>query len=238
VHVEPGSTVEVRPREAAREAPTVGAAAPSLEQMKQELRALEQRIAEVEQERAAEDEEKSAVSAPQTPPGPRPAPPAPGCDADGLAEKGRDQYAAGQLAAALQSFEQAYACKADPTIAQKAFVVACNIPSVPKARLYWKWLSSVSRQRAVAICVRNGITQDMLDESTSGQANARSARLHISSRPPAKVVVDGNEVGMAPIEIDVAPGHHRVRFELGGDRFTFTVNAKAGETVTLDKTLQ
>jgi hypothetical protein len=237
VRVEPGSTVEVRPREAAREAPTVGAAAPSLEQMKQELRALEQRIAEVEKERAAE-EEKAAVSAPQTPPGPRPAPPAPGCDADGLAEKGRDQYAAGQLAAALQSFEQAYACKADPTIAQKAFVVACNIPSVSKARLYWKWLSPVSRQRAVAICVRNGITEDMLDESTPAQADARSAKLHISSRPPAKVAVDGKEVGMSPIEIEVAPGRHRVRFELGSDRFTFAVSAKAGETVTLDKTLQ
>jgi hypothetical protein len=235
VRVEPGSTVEVRPREAAREAPTVGAAAPSLEQMKQELRALEQRIAEVEQERVATEGqgEKDAVSAVQTPPGPRPAPPAPACDAAGLAEKGRDQYAIGQLAAALQSFEQAYACKADAAIAEKAFVVACNMVSAPKARLFWKRLSPALRQRAIAICVRNGITEDMLDE-----ADAPSARLHIASRPSAKVSIDGTEVGMSPIEIEVAPGRHRVRFELGGDRFTFSVNAKAGETVTLDKTLQ
>ena len=91
----------------------------------------------------------------------RPRPPK--CDAVALAEKGKDQHGTGQYIAALASFEMAWNCKQDPNYAEKAFVVACNIPNPGKAKLYWKRMSSPMRQRALMICVRNGITEDALN---------------------------------------------------------------------------
>ncbi len=85
------------------------------------------------------------------------------CDADALAEKGREQHASNQLAAALASFEQAYSCSRKPTLAQKAFVVACNMHSLSKARLHWKQLSPALRTQAIGTCVRNGITEAQLN---------------------------------------------------------------------------
>jgi PEGA domain len=237
VLVEPGSTFEVRPRDLAEDAPTVGAASPEFEQMKRELRELQERVLEAEQALAARETQAPGDSAPAAAPAtttPPPAPPAPGaCDADELAERGRDAFAAGQQVAALRFFELAYACRPDQLVAQKAFIVACNLPSLPKARVFWKRLSPVSRQRVLMICVRNGIPEDALNEP-----DASSATLQISSRPPAKVFVDDKPVGTSPLTIEVAPGRRRVRFQVGADKFSFTVNAKAGETVTLDKQLQ
>jgi hypothetical protein len=232
VRVEPGDTLEVRPREPT---PTVGAATPSIEQMEREMRELRKRLHDAEQALAAQEEAAPAVKAPPTvvPPRPEPTPPPAGrCDADALAEKGRDAFAAGQLAASLKHFDQAYACRPALHHAEKAFLAACNMPSVPQAQRQWARLTPASRQRILAVCVRNGITEDVLD-----QANAPRATLQISSRPPAKVSVDGREIGMAPVELEVSPGRHRVLLQHGADRYTFTVTAKAGATVTLDKVL-
>jgi serine/threonine protein kinase len=85
------------------------------------------------------------------------------CDAQALADKAKDQYALGQLAAALAGYEAAWSCKPDPQYAEKAFVIACNLPSAGKAKLFWKRLSPIMRQRALMICMRNGITEDMLN---------------------------------------------------------------------------
>ncbi len=93
----------------------------------------------------------------------RPDPQPTRCDADAFVEKGKEQYATGQLGPALASYEAAWNCKQDPQHAEKAFVIACNLASTGKARLHWKRMTTVMRQRAAAICVRNGITQDMLD---------------------------------------------------------------------------
>ncbi len=95
-------------------------------------------------------------------------PPAPAstpakCNADALAQKGQEQYAKSQFAAALASYESAYACKASPQLAQKAFLVACNLRSVPKAKTHWKRLSLQLRTQAVGTCVRNGITEATLN---------------------------------------------------------------------------
>jgi hypothetical protein len=227
VNVEPGGVIELRPRESAREAPTVGAATPapspapaqSVDEMKREMRELQKRILEAEQAIAAQEEEEDEP------------PPAPGrCDAGELADKGRDAHAVGQYAASLRYFEQAYACKPEPSLAQKAVIVACNLPSVAKARHYWKRLPGTMRQRILGVCVRNAITEDML--------NAAAATLKVTSRPPSTVFIDDEEIGRTPVEIEIPAGRHRVRFELGTDRYTFTVNARAGETVTLDKALQ
>jgi len=89
----------------------------------------------------------------------RPAP----CDHDALQEKGKEQYAQGLLAAALVSYEAAWNCKQDPLYAEKSFIVACNIPNVGKAKLFWKRMNSAMKQRALMICVRNQITEEMLN---------------------------------------------------------------------------
>ena len=64
----------------------------------------------------------------------------------------------------------------------------------------------------------------------------------LTSKPSAKIIVDGNDTGMStPItgrSLALAPGRHRITFQIGGDKYTFTVIVKAGETVTLDKMLQ
>lgn len=53
--------------------------------------------------------------------------------------------------------------QAGSIVAEKAFIVACNLVHVAKARLYWKRMTTHMQERARNICDRNGITQDMLD---------------------------------------------------------------------------
>jgi hypothetical protein len=87
----------------------------------------------------------------------------PPCDHEALAEKGREHHAAGQNAAAYEAFEKAYQCTSDPQYAEKAIICACNVPNVEKAKLQWKRLPTMMRQRALMICVRNGIQEDVLN---------------------------------------------------------------------------
>ena len=87
----------------------------------------------------------------------------PTCNADALSEKAIVQYRANQLAESLALFDAAYACKPAPALLQKAFVISCNLHDVPKARSYWKRLSLALRTAAASTCVRNGITDDMLN---------------------------------------------------------------------------
>jgi len=88
--------------------------------------------------------------------------PATACDAEALEEEGKDRFALGQYAAALQSFERAFACQPDPGYAEKAFIAACNLVHLVKARWAWQHMTHDRRQRSLMICVRNGITEDQL----------------------------------------------------------------------------
>jgi tetratricopeptide (TPR) repeat protein len=85
----------------------------------------------------------------------------PACDSDALVARGGQQFAAGQLAESLASYEAAFACKHEPATLQKAFVVACNLRDLAKAKSYWKRLTPQLRSSALGVCVRNG-----LDEAT------------------------------------------------------------------------
>ncbi len=87
------------------------------------------------------------------------------CNHDALSDQGRDAYAAGQLARALDLFEKAYSCKPDPQYATKAFLAACNLGSVAKAGKQWRRMTPATRQQAMGVCVRNGITDDMLNQA-------------------------------------------------------------------------
>jgi serine/threonine-protein kinase len=110
----------------------------------------------LEQEQALRPARVLAEAARQIPCSPGP------CIAEGLAEDGRKQYARGELAAALASYEGAYACRAVPEWAEKAFIIACNQRDLAKARLHWGRLRSLMQPRVLGICERNEITEPML----------------------------------------------------------------------------
>jgi len=60
------------------------------------------------------------------------------------------------------SYEAAYACRPEAQWNQKAFVAACNLGDVAKARLHWARLSPLLQKRTLGICERNQITEEML----------------------------------------------------------------------------
>jgi hypothetical protein len=156
--------------------------------------------------------------------------PATPCDVDALAEQGRDRYALGQIAAALSLFEQAFACRPDPVFAEKAFVAACNLTSAAQAARQWKRMTPAMRSRALSICVRNGITEDMLDEVYDAPG-----KLQVASASPAKVFVDGALVGTTPQLLELAAGRHTVKIQTSTTTYTHAIQVKSGETTTITK---
>jgi hypothetical protein len=86
-----------------------------------------------------------------------------GCDDTALAAKGKGQVAAGQFAAALATYEAAYACKPERRYLRSAFVITCILKDVPKARSMWARLPEDLKQATLGECVRNGITERQLD---------------------------------------------------------------------------
>ncbi|HWO23467.1 MAG TPA: protein kinase [Kofleriaceae bacterium] len=108
---------------------------------------------------AARQVKCTVQAAPKAPAAP---PPSNACNHEELAEKGKEFASSGQSAAALETFEKAWACKQDPGYAEKAFIMACNLPNQAKAKQNWKRMTAPMKRRALMICVRNGITEDML----------------------------------------------------------------------------
>jgi len=98
-----------------------------------------------------------------TPKDPTPKDP-PKCNADELSTKGSDMHTSGNYTGALSSFEQAYQCRQDARVAQFAFINACKIPNSAKAKIWWKRLSPTQQGQALSICVRNGISQEFLQQ--------------------------------------------------------------------------
>jgi hypothetical protein len=98
-----------------------------------------------------------------TPPRSSPSASPPSCDHEELAEEGKGKFALGKLSTAFEAYEAAWNCHQDATYAEKAFIIACNIPSVEKARLFWKRLPQAMQTRALGICTRNDITEDELN---------------------------------------------------------------------------
>ena len=85
------------------------------------------------------------------------------CDADALKDKGMQDEAMGQHAAALSQFESALRCKPDARGVQLAFMASCNSGNVAKAKLYYKKLSPDAQTRFAVMCIRHNITKDVLD---------------------------------------------------------------------------
>lgn len=238
VVVEPGATFEVRPEAPDREGLAVGGGV-ALDEMRRELRALQERVEVAEKALAAKDA-----------PDPAPAPPAPadktspflpvrppveraGCDDEALTERGREQFSSGQYAAAFVTFEQAYACRPDPSHAEKAIVAACNLPSVEKAARQWRRLPPVQRNRILGVCVRNGITVEQLEDGAA--ALASRGALRVIGTPQLQVFVDGKQVGVAPLQIELPPGRHAVKLVAGNATHTEEIEIERGVTVTVVK---
>jgi len=85
------------------------------------------------------------------------------CDAKALAERGRQLHAAGKLVLAIASYESSWICKRDPQTAQRGFIIACSIPDLPKAKVYWRRLPMETKKSAVAFCENNKITEQQLN---------------------------------------------------------------------------
>ncbi len=157
----------------------------------------------------------------------------PPCDADALDEKARMDEAVGQHAAALANFEAAIKCKPTDRLYSLAFMAACNAANLSKARYYYAKVPAGSRKNLEQMCVRNGIK---VADLMYGQDF--SAAVEIRSTPRARILIDGADTNKrTPARITMPPGKHKVTFVIGDDRYTFPVNAVAGQTVVLDKDL-
>jgi serine/threonine protein kinase len=66
--------------------------------------------------------------------------------------------------------------------------------------------------------------------------------LVVSSKPAAKLLIDGTDTGKStssqPLTFPLTPGKHRVSLVVGGDRYTYPIVVKAGQTETMNKDLQ
>ena len=161
------------------------------------------------------------------------------CDVDDLMNKGMSQEQIGQHALALAAFEEAIRCKPSTRLYELSFMAACNTKSVSKAREYWVKIPPANAKQLKQMCVRNGITEDMLDGGPAAPAPTDGqGRVRIDSVPASDILVDGKPVGHSPVVVTIAPGKHKVTYVIGADRYTYPVTVKAGETETLSKDLQ
>ncbi len=158
------------------------------------------------------------------------------CDADALAVQGWDLYSNASYAQALVKYEQAISCRPSAGLELRAFMAACNSKNVRKAAAHYAKLAPNTQQTVLSVCVRNGIGADQLAAAPRGTA-ANTGKLNVASTPAARIAVDGIDVGESPVELDLAPGKHKVTFTINGDRHTFAVTVEGGKTVTLSKQL-
>jgi hypothetical protein len=74
------------------------------------------------------------------------------------------------------------------------------------------------------------------------QAADAKGYLSVTSKPSAKIAIDGVDTGLAtPITgrgLPVSAGKHKVTFAVGNDKFTFWITVKPGESLSLHKDLQ
>ena len=153
------------------------------------------------------------------------------CDAAALTEKGDDHLQAGMDAAALAAFEASLACKSDPMVMRKAFLAACRSKNATKARRFYATLPANQRSTLAQLCIRNGI---QLDEPTPA-----GGVIKIASTPPAQIYIDGVDTGKTtPATVQATAGNHKITLSVRGDKFTYAVRVKEGETVTFRKDLQ
>jgi len=85
------------------------------------------------------------------------------CDVKALAQEAEALHKAGKLTAAFATYDHAWVCKSDPQVARKAFIVACLMSSVQKAKVFWKRLPTDAKRSMAEYCKNNQITEQQLD---------------------------------------------------------------------------
>ena len=141
-------------------------------------------------------------------PPPSPSPPA-ACDADALAAAGRMAFNSGSYSQAVQSLEASLRCKDDPGLYKLTYLTVCRAGFGSKVARYYKLASAGGKSTAAP---EQSCIANHLDPHT-GQTT--------------------------PVQLAVSVGRHKVTFVLAsGDRYTYTIHVKAGETSTLSKDLE
>jgi len=151
------------------------------------------------------------------------------CDAAAAEAEGEIALKDGQDALALGKFELALSCGAGATAERLAAMAACRIGDAARARRHVARLSPQASTGITQICIRNGI--DLSDVKATGE-------LRVTSKPPARVFVDGKEYGQTPMSMQIVPGKHKVTFQVGDAKYTFPVVIEAGKTVSMVKSLE
>lgn len=83
---------------------------------------------------------------------------------DGNLDAGRTAMAEGNTSQALQQFEIAFNCKGDLNSLKLAFLAACKLKSVSKARVFYKKMNETTRNTwALGACANNGVYQKDLE---------------------------------------------------------------------------
>jgi uncharacterized small protein (DUF1192 family) len=154
------------------------------------------------------------------------------CDPDALKDRGQEMFSIGRPAEALVLFEQLHACEPTPTTFKLVMAAACKSQNLAKARVYWKQMNQSSRNAIQTLCHGYGFSPEDLDG-----ADATMGRLLVTNATPARVFLDGLDMGTTPLSSAVTPGKHKVTFVVGEDKYTFSVLVKAGETTRLEKEL-
>ncbi|MDB4958863.1 MAG: hypothetical protein JWO36_6432 [Myxococcales bacterium] len=152
--------------------------------------------------------------------------PKPACDADALADKGRNNIDVSAFAAALANFEASLACKPDPSVYKLAFMAACRGSNLAKAKQYYGKLPTKTQETMVHMCLINKIdprsgdvpagyppvmaacqpqssydpfnsTPMCPDSGTPQPASTdKSGYLAVMSRPAAKILIDNVDTGL------------------------------------------
>ncbi len=66
-------------------------------------------------------------------------------------------------------------------------------------------------------------------------AGGGASTVTVDSRPSARVLIDGRDVGATPLVQPVAPGHHKVGFKVGDKVYTSEVEVPPGGNITLSR---
>jgi tetratricopeptide (TPR) repeat protein len=141
-----------------------------------------------------------------------------------IEQRGDELVARGSYAAALATYRKASDC--DMRITRKAYLAACNIRDRVAAKQLFFQLGSPAV--LVQVCLRNGF-----------DPREGTGKLRVTSAPYSLVWVDGAEKSKraTPAVFDLAPGKHKLTFLRAGDKFTYTVEVKEGETTVMHKDL-
>ncbi len=175
-----------------------------------------------------------------------------GDDTAKAADPAADQAAADKAAADKAAAEKAAAEKAaaDKAAADKA--AAAEKAAADKAAADKAKADKAAADKAKAAADKAKLPGDKTrpkdklppEDNPADRAMATPSKgwVQLTSKPSAKILVNGADTGLStPITGRMLPlpaGRHRITFQIGGDKYTFVVIVKSGETVSLDKVLQ